>query len=106
MIRSFLDLSSGHLSPETWAWLDAQTTGEVVRGLRAGAQVVLAGRMRYGWFVYADEEPGETVPAEIATVFRLARQRGCEYVLFDTDAAPMKDLPILHPDFAKPAAAG
>ncbi len=26
MTRSFLDVSSGHLSPETWAWLDAETT--------------------------------------------------------------------------------
>lgn len=106
MIRSFLDLSSGHLSPDTWTWLDAQTKGEAVRGLGPGAQVVQAGGMRYGWFVYADEEPGETIPADLAAVFRLARQRGCEYMLFDTDAAPMEDLPILHPDFAEPAAAG
>lgn len=62
-IRSFLDLSSGHLSPETWAWLDAQTADEVVRSLGPSAQAVLAGGMRYGWFVYADEESGETVPA-------------------------------------------
>lgn len=104
-IRSFLDLSSGHLSPETWTWLDAQTTDEVVRSLGPSVQAVLAGGMRYGWFVYADEEPGETIPADLAAVFRLARQRGCEYVLFDTDAMPMEDLPILHPDFAEAAAA-
>ena len=104
MIRSFLDLSSGHLSPETWTWLDAQTTNEAVRGLGPGTQVVLAGGMRYGWFVYAGEEPDETIPADLAAVFRLARQRGCRYVLLETDATPMEDLPILHPDFAEPAA--
>ncbi|GAV36672.1 hypothetical protein ROTAS13_04360 [Roseomonas sp. TAS13] len=102
MIRSFLDLSSGHLSPETWTWLDAQTTDEVVRSLGPSAQVVLAGGMRYGWFIYADEEPGEAIPADLAAVFRLGRQRGCEYVLFDCDAVLMEDLPILHPDFAEP----
>ena len=106
MIRSFLDLSSGHLSPETWAWLDAQTTGEVVRDLGPSAQVVLAGSMRYGWFVYADEELGETIPADLAAVFRLARLRVCEYVLLDCGATPMEGLPILHPYFAESAAAG
>ena len=105
MIRSFLDLSSGHLSEETWAWLDAETTGEKVRSFGPSAQVVLASGMRYGWFVYADEEPGEGIPEDLTAVFRLARQRGCEYVLFDCDAIPLEDLPILHPDFAEPATA-
>ncbi|MDT8278790.1 hypothetical protein RQ734_22295 [Roseomonas mucosa] len=104
-IRSFLDLSSSHLSPETWAWLDAQTTDAMVRSLGPSAQVVLAGGMRYGWFIYADEEPGETIPSDLMAVFRFARLRGCEYVLFDTDATPMEDLPILHPEFAETAAA-
>lgn len=99
--RSFLDLSSGHLSAETWVWLDAQTTDEMVRSLGPSAQVVLASGMRYGWFVYANEEPEEGIPADLAAVFRLARQRGCDYVLFDCDAIPLEDLPILHPDFAE-----
>ena len=105
MIRSFLDVSSGHLSPDTWGWLDAQTTSERVRGLGPSAQVVLASGMRFGWFVYANEEPEEGIPADLDAVFRLARQRGCEYVLFDCDAIPLEDLPILHPDFADDAAA-
>ena len=100
MIRSFLDVSSGHLSPNTWAWLDAQTTSERVRSLGPSAQVVLAGGMRFGWFVYANEEPEVGIPSDLDAVFRLARQRGCEYVLFDCDAILMEDLPILHPDFA------
>ena len=105
MIRCFLDLSSGHLSPETWAWLDAQTTDEKVRSLGLSAQVVLAGGMRYGWFVYANEEPAEGIPADLDAVFRLVRQRGCEYVLLDCDAIPLEDLPILHPDFVEAATA-
>jgi len=100
-VRRFLDLSSGHLSAETWAWLDAQTTEAAVRGLGPDAQAVLAGRMRHGWFVYADAEPGETVPGDLAAVLRHARKLGCEYVLLDADAPPLADLPILHPDFAE-----
>ena len=103
--RSFLDLSSGHLSPETWAWLDAQTTDEKGRSLGPSAQVVLASGMRYDWFVYANEEPDEGIPADLDAVIRLARQRGCEYVLFDSDAILLEDLPILHPDSAEAAAA-
>ncbi len=105
MIRSFLDLSSGHLSPETWAWLDIQTTSKRIRGLGPSAQVVLATGMRCGWFVYASEEPEKGIPADLDAVFRLARQRGCDYVLFDYDATPLEDLPILHPDFADAATA-
>ena len=105
MIRSFLDVSSGHLSPETWAWLDAETTSEKVRSFGPSAQVVLASGMRYGWFVYANEEPAEGIPADLDAVFRVARQRGCEYVLFDCDAIPLEDLPILHPDFTDAALA-
>ena len=82
-----------------------ETTGEKVRSFGPSAQVVLASGMRYGWFVYADEEPGEGIPEDLTAVFRLARQRGCEYVLFDCDAIPLEDLPILHPDFAEPATA-
>ena len=100
-IRCFLDLSSGHLSAETWAWLDAQTTEAAVRGLGPDAQAVLAGRMRHGWFVYADAEPGDMVPGDLAAVLHHARSQGCEYVLLDADAAPLEDLPILHPDFAE-----
>lgn len=103
--RSFLDLSSGHLSSETWMWLDAQTTDEMVRSLGPSAQVVLVSSMRYGWFIYANEGPEEGIPADLAAVFRLARQRGCEYVLLDCDATPLEDLPILHPDFIEAAVA-
>lgn len=102
--RSLLDLSSGHLSPETWAWLDAQTAEEVVRNPRRGEGWILGGRTRYGWLVYADEDPAPPIPADLIAVMRLARARGCEYVLLDCDAAPMEDLPVLHPDFADAAA--
>ncbi len=99
-IRAFLDVSSGHLSPETWAFLDAQTTDQAVRDPdnRLGTEL-LGGRTRHGWFLYAHEHPTEPVPADLAAVMRLARSLGCEYLLFDCDAPPTPGLPLRHPDF-------
>ena len=100
MIRSFLDASSGHLSPETWAWLDAQLSDDLLRDPAAEhAAQIAGGRTRYGWFVYASEDLPEGVPPDLTAVLSRARARGAEYVLFDCDAAAIEDLPILHPDF-------
>ena len=99
-VRCILDASSGHLSPQTWTWLDEQTSDEVVRepGNRGG-------RTRHGWFIYAAEAPAAPIPADLATLMQYARQQDCDYVLLDCDSLPMADLAILHPDFQDPPAA-
>ena len=102
--RRFLDASSGHLSPETWAWLDEQTSDEAVRDPANRSAEILGGRTRHGWFLYASEEPIAPVPADLAAVMLYARKQRCEYVLLDCDALPMADLPVLHPDFQDPPA--
>ena len=104
-LRAFLDASSGHLSPDTWAWLDAAFADDDLRDPRNDAAGELAGgRTRYGWFVYAPEEPpAVALPDDLAAVLRHARRLGAEYVHFDRDAVPLHDLPVLHPDFTDPA---
>ena len=103
MIRRFLDCSSGHLTPETWAWLDAQLADEVLRAPDNGSATEIAGgRTRYGWFVYATEAPPNDMPADLRLVCAYARRRGADYVLLDCDASPDPDLPVLHPDFTGP----
>ena len=100
MIRTFLDASSGHLSPETWTWLDAQLADDQLRDAKnENAALIAGGRTRYGWFVYAQEDKPESFPADLLAVLSAARTRGAEYVLFDCDAVPDQDLPVLHPDF-------
>lgn len=98
-VRRFLDVSSGHLSPATWEWLDGITSDEAVRDPRNPNAEILGGRTRHGWFVWASDAPAATVPADLAAVMRLARQQGCDYALLDCDALPMEDLPVLHSDF-------
>ncbi len=100
MIRRFMDCSAGHLSPDTWAWLDAHLGEDRVRDPYdriAGA--IAGGRTRHGWFVHAPEEPDPALPAELERICRHARRRGAEYVLFDNDAIPDQELPVLHPEF-------
>lgn len=100
MTRRFLDCSSGHLSPDTWAWLDAQLADDVLRDPHNTAAAAIAGgRTRYGWFIHATEDPPGDMPADLRTVCAYARRYRAEYILLDCDALPDQDLPVLHPDF-------
>ena len=100
MMRRFLDCSSGHLSPDTWTWLDMQFGDDVLRDPHNITAAQLAGgRTRYGWFVYASDTSVIDMPADLAAACAHARRQRADYVLFDCDAPPVDDLPILHPDF-------
>lgn len=101
MIRHFLDCSSGHLSPATWTWLDAQCADNALRDPVHNHAELLGGATRYGWFVYASEHPVHPIPDDLIAVFWRARALGCEYVNLDCDAPPLDELPVLHPDFAE-----
>lgn len=101
MIRRFMDCPSGHLSPETWTWLAVNLDEGVLRDPASRVTAGIAGGpTRYGWFVYAPEDPDDELPEDLRRVCDSARKQGAEYVLFDCDALPMEDLPVLHPDFA------
>jgi hypothetical protein len=101
MIRKFLDVSSGHLSRQTWTWLDEQPADEVLRDpSNVTAAGIAGGRTRHGWFVYAPEDPPAGYPADLLVVLAMARIREAEYVLFDCDAVRDQGLPILHHGFA------
>ena len=61
---------------------------------------ILGGATRYGWFIYASEEPAPPIPDDLIDVFHHARRHGCEYVLFDCDAPFIDGVPVRHPDFS------
>lgn len=105
-VRCFFDVCSGHLSPATWAWLDAQTTGHAQRDLgkmhdlaRREYAGLTGGRTCYEWLIYVPEPIVEPVPEDLATVQRLARSLGCDIVRVDCEAPLTPDLPVLHPAF-------
>ena len=100
MIRRFLDVSSSHLSPDTCTWLDVQFSDAVLRDPHNITAAQLGGgRTRYGWFVYATDHPAVDIPDDLARILAEARKHKANYVLFDSEAPPNQDLPVLHPDF-------
>jgi hypothetical protein len=83
-LRTFLDTSSGHLSPATWAWLDEQLSDAALREpLNASAAQVAGGKTRYGWLVHAPEGVAEGLPEDLTTILLRGREQDAEYVLFD-----------------------
>lgn len=85
VVRRFLDLSNAHLTKEDRALLEAcagHDTGEL-----------LCATTPYGWFVFACEERPQ-ISDTLWALFHEARQHGCEYLLFDRDAASLDGFPV------------
>ncbi len=105
-VRAFLDVCPGHLSPATWAWLDAETADHGRRNLdrmhdpaRRDRLGLAGGRTCYGWLVYVPEPIVGPVPEDLAAVQRLACGLSCDVIVFDCDAPLTPGLPVLHPAF-------
>ena len=85
VVRRFLDLSNAHLTNQDRALLNAcagRDTGEL-----------LCATTPYGWFVFACEERPQ-ISDTLCALFQEARQHGCEYLLFDRDAAEIDGFPV------------
>ena len=82
-LRVFLDCSTAHLSPSSRAYLDQRCDRDD-----------LVARTPYGWFVWAEEPPDDSVPADLAAIMAQARRLDAEYVLFDCDAPENPALPV------------
>ncbi|GIM94373.1 hypothetical protein Ato02nite_061660 [Paractinoplanes toevensis] len=77
-IRTFLDLSTAHLQPQTCDELDSYPG-------------VIAYQTTYGWLMYAPQDAtglarAHDWPPELLPIMKLAREHDCAYVLFDGDA--------------------
>ena len=77
-IVKMLDLSTGHVSAETAARLDAGNFGYV--------------KGEYGWIVPTLRLSNE-VPDDLAKVMAYARDLDCSWIMFDRDADIIPDLP-------------
>lgn len=84
VIRSFLDLSTAHLSAATCRILNSYDG-------------VTAYETPHGWLMHIPEQDADELshdgdwPPEILPIINLARTHGCDYILFDKDA-PESDL--------------
>lgn len=83
-------LSTAHVSHATSEWLERWAQGPP-----PPAPVAIATTF-YGWFVATrePEAPAEPLPADLLAAMRFGRERGCDYVLFDSDAAQVDGLDV------------
>lgn len=84
-VRRFLDLSTAHLSLEDRVCLDRSAD-------HAAPPNVSCGIMPFGWFVYAHDDRPE-VSDPLWALMQEARRQGCDYLLFDRDAATLDGFP-------------
>ncbi len=85
-LRSFMDLSTAHLSLSTREWLERCAIEDNYSHWVASTP--------YGFFTYCDEENAEdSIPADAFACMTYARQHGADYILFDRDADQLTDLP-------------
>ncbi|MGU9981492.1 hypothetical protein ACJ4V0_15765 [Phreatobacter sp. HK31-P] len=103
MIRKFLDLSTGHLSPATHRWMREQ--GKITASMVTGTDpspAFLMGPMPYGWFCWAGMEDDAdnlgALPKDLRKCIRHAKSSGCDYILFDADASIVAELPTYDHD--------
>ena len=87
-IRRVLDLSTAHLPEHLGS-----------HGLSGEDGVTAYDLDGYGWLMWIPPDPDSHaadypgLPAEVLTIQRYARQRGCDYVLLDQDADIIDGLP-------------
>lgn len=102
LIRTFLDVSTAHLSPEARRWLSESATlnhAANYHGTGGGAALGTLGATLYGWFMHAPDLP-ETggidngIPDDLHPVIRLAHSFGCHAILFDADGEIYDGLPV------------
>lgn len=83
-VRPFLDVSTGHLSPETRARLEELDEEDAPSTFLRGT---------HGWLVHVSDEPWSAWPADLMEVLDHARRLRCDYVMFDADGPVLDVLP-------------
>lgn len=80
-IRRMMALSTAHL-PD---WVcNRYLKGDSVAAFEKG---------EYGWFVHVPDDMPEDIPHELEAIFNFAKNRGCEWVMFDRDICSIEALP-------------
>lgn len=86
--RTFVVISTGHVSRQTAAILDATPSVRL--------PCVSGGHGEYGWFLYAESENSrvgdQRIPDDLFHVMEWVRRQGFRYVLLDRDGDRIDDL--------------
>ena len=78
--RQLLELSSAHVSPDTFLWLEEQEDDP------DAPLVVYA--LKYGWLLNTDCDDSEdaAIPDDLLACIRLAKSESCSWLILDSDA--------------------
>lgn len=91
--RKVLVCSTAHVSPATANWLNGQALKAATPRSSSPPAIHMAGH-RYGWLLYADEDPNEAWPADVQRLMRKARELGADWIDLDTDGDPIEGLQL------------
>lgn len=89
-IGRYLAIGTMHVSMKTAETLDAWAL------LEPASRPLGVASTHYGWFIPtrdAEESDRKQIPAELLAAMALAREQGCDYLLFDCDACAIDALP-------------
>lgn len=94
-IYKILYLSAGHIKPETFKYLEEQSS-------KSQAVDVVAYRIESylyldGFFVLAEgyaDDGGENLPRDLVECLEFALGNGCSWIRFDVDFEPLPELPV------------
>lgn len=90
-IHKMVALSTGHLTAAT-----AQLFEDVEAAANAMNREklpVFYPKGEWGWFVYVGEDAGEPYPDDLKAILDFARRKGCDWIMFDSDAGLVDCLP-------------
>lgn len=80
--RKMLQISTGHVAEATAKGLDKRQIN------------ILTIKHEHGWFVWVDDQPDDSVPADLVACLNVARQNGCSWINFDCDSEKVPDLQL------------
>jgi hypothetical protein len=88
-IRRLLDISTDHLS---------KASEKVLEDGGVGDAILVVTPTEHGYLVFADTDEEKTlseagVPQDLVDLLEFATRNGCDYIMFDNDAAVVPGLP-------------
>lgn len=94
-LRTFLDLSTAHLTKTTREFLDNCATTMANRGSQNPMiDAPIVALADFGWWVFATPDGHPRWPVDLKACILLARGLGADYLLFDADAEVVDGLPV------------
>lgn len=84
-IEPMLTISTGHITKDTADAFDAKMGDDGIPAFFPKGD--------YGWFVFVPDQIEPECPADLASLLRFAKEKGCTWLVLDCDAEQVDGLP-------------